>query len=103
MKRKLKHIAPLSVGKIFGALYACFGLLALPFLVIAGLASAFFPHAQDAAKGAPTPAIFGTLMLGLGLFIPVIYGVMGFLGGIVAAALYNLFARWLGGIEVEVE
>ncbi len=43
------------------------------------------------------------MMFGFGIFMPIIYGVMGFVGGIVAAALYNLFARWIGGIEVEVE
>jgi biopolymer transport protein ExbB/TolQ len=29
--------------------------------------------------------------------------VMGFIAGIIGAAIYNLFAKWIGGIEVEVE
>jgi len=36
-------------------------------------------------------------------FIPVIYGVMGFVFGIIMAAIYNLIAGWIGGTEVEVE
>lgn len=35
--------------------------------------------------------------------MPIIYAVFGFLFGIIGAAIYNLIARWLGGIEVEVE
>jgi len=42
-------------------------------------------------------------MFGMGLFMPVIYGVMGFIFGVIGAALYNLVANWIGGIEVEVE
>jgi hypothetical protein len=29
--------------------------------------------------------------------------VMGFLGGVIGGAIYNLIAGWIGGIEVEVE
>jgi hypothetical protein len=42
-------------------------------------------------------------MFGMGLFMPVIYGVMGFIFGVIGAAIYNLVAGWIGGIEVEVE
>ena len=31
------------------------------------------------------------------------YGVFGFIFGVISAAIYNLIARWIGGIEVEVE
>ena len=42
-------------------------------------------------------------MLGMGIFMPIIYGVMGLIFGVIGAALYNLVARWIGGFEVEVE
>jgi hypothetical protein len=29
--------------------------------------------------------------------------VMGFLVGVIGGWLYNLFAKWIGGIEVEIE
>jgi len=35
--------------------------------------------------------------------MPFIYAIMGFVGGIVSAFVYNLIARWVGGVEVEVE
>ena len=45
----------------------------------------------------------GGMMFGFGILMPVIYGVFGFVGGIIMAVIYNLIARWIGGIEVEVE
>lgn len=39
----------------------------------------------------------------MGLLMPVFYGVFGFIFGAISAALYNLIARWVGGIQVEVE
>ena len=102
MKRRIKRIAPLQTGKMLGALYACMGLIFLPFFALAAVAGAFAPSSQQSA-GAPAPALFAGMMFGFGIFMPIIYGVMGFVGGIIAAALYNLFARWIGGIEVEVE
>ena len=47
----------------------------------------------------------GFMALGIGftLFMPIIYAVMGFLVGVTSGWLYNLFAQWIGGIEVEIE
>jgi hypothetical protein len=42
-------------------------------------------------------------MFALGIFMPIFYAVFGFIFGIISAAIYNLVARWVGGIEVEVE
>jgi hypothetical protein len=36
-------------------------------------------------------------------FYAVFYGIFGFVFGVISAAIYNLIARWIGGIEVEVE
>lgn len=47
----------------------------------------------------------GIMGMGFGLIIiaPIMYGIMGFLVGVVGAFVYNLVAGWVGGIEVEVE
>jgi hypothetical protein len=34
--------------------------------------------------------------------LPIIYGVFGFISGLIVGALYNLIAGWTGGIEVEL-
>ena len=85
-------------------LYACMGLIFLPFFAIAGLAGAFAQHAQQ-AQNVPglSAALMAGIMFGFGIFIPIIYGAMGFVFGIIMAAIYNLIAGWIGGIEVEVE
>jgi hypothetical protein len=43
------------------------------------------------------------LGIGFTLFMPIIYAVMGFLVGVTSGWLYNLFAKWIGGIEVEIK
>jgi hypothetical protein len=104
MKRRIKRIAPLQAGKMLGVLYACMGLIFLPFFALAGIAGAFAQQAQQAHNaGGPPAALMGALMFGFGIFMPIIYGAMGFIFGVIIAAIYNLIAQWIGGIEVEVE
>ena len=33
------------------------------------------------------------------IFLPFLYVAVGFIGGIISAAVYNLVAKWSGGIE----
>ena len=44
--------------------------------------------------------IFGT---GFAILAPFLYAAMGFVFGAIGAFIYNLVAKWIGGIEVEVE
>jgi hypothetical protein len=37
------------------------------------------------------------------IFFPVLYGFMGFVAGILSALIYNLVAKWVGGIEIELK
>jgi transmembrane protein DUF3566 len=104
MTRRIKRIAPLQAGKMLGVLYACMGVIFIPVFVLAGVAGAFAQQSQQAqATGGPPAAIFAALMFGFGIFMPVFYGIFGFIFGVISAAIYNLIARWIGGIEVEVE
>jgi len=96
VKRTLKRIAPLQAGKILGIVYGAMGLLFMPFILLLSVIASHLPHGQEA----PLPFIFG---LGFAIMAPVFYGVMGFLVGVIGAAIYNLVARWVGGLEVEVE
>jgi len=34
---------------------------------------------------------------------PIFYGFMGFVGGAIGAFVYNLLAKWLGGIEIQLD
>src|SRR6266513_1379 len=104
MKRTVKRIAPLQAGKMLGVLYACIGLIVLPIFMLLASAGAFAQHAKGAqGSSTPTVAVVAGIRFWMGLFMPVIYDVMGFIFGVIGAAIYNLVAGWIGGIEVEVE
>jgi hypothetical protein len=63
--------------------------------VVAGAAAGF---QQGPAAGFP-PVALGIASI---VFLPAFYGVMGFVGGMLTAALYNLAARIMGGIEIDI-
>lgn len=86
---------------MLAVVYGCMGLIFLPFFALAGMLGAFAQHGQS-DQTAPAALIAG-IMVGMGIFMPVIYGAMGFVFGVIGAALYNLVARWIGGLELEVE
>ncbi len=88
MKIRIKKIAPLQAGKMLAAIYALFSIIFVPFLLIAALVS---------PKGS------GGLSMVIVLVIPVVYIVMGFIGGVIGAFIYNLVAGWMGGMEIEYE
>ena len=47
----------------------------------------------------------GSLATGLlSIFVlPIVYGVLAFVGGVIACFLYNVIAKYTGGIEIELE
>jgi hypothetical protein len=91
MKKQLTHIAPLRAGIVLGVLYGILSLIAVPFFLIVAIIGS--------KSGSPAPAVFG---IGFAIMLPVIYATVGFIGGIIAAAIYNLVAKWTGGLEFEV-
>jgi hypothetical protein len=94
-KRRLKSIAPLQLGKILSILYGALGLLIVPVFLVMALVTPQMPESQRAG--------FAAFGIGFALLAPVLYGAMGFITGVLGAAIYNLVAKWVGGIEVEVE
>ena len=93
--RKIKRIAPFQLGKMLALVYGVMGLLFVPIFIIGSLFAAHLPAQQRV----------GIMALGTGfaLCISLLYGLMGFILGSLGAVIYNLVARWVGGIEVEVE
>ena len=85
----LKHIGPLSVGKISGVISAVFG-------VIAGLILALF------AGTLGEPFLGGNWFVQL-IGLTLIYAIAGFVGGVIYAAIYNLVAGWVGGVQIELD
>lgn len=98
----VKSIGVLSLAKVMGTIYAGLGLVfGLIFSFFALLGAAFGSAFQEAA-GMET--LFGALFgVGAVLVLPIFYGLMGFLGGLITGGLYNVAARAVGGLRLEVE
>jgi hypothetical protein len=88
-QQRIKRFSIGQSAKFLGVLYALFGAIFIPFFLLLGM---FAPEGSGAGFG----TVFAILM-------PVMYGVFGVIGGAIGAALYNLVAGWIGGIEVEME
>lgn len=95
VKRRIKRIAPLQLGKMLALLYGIIGLIFIPFFLFMTAFSSQMPADQRT----------GVMAMGVGMAIaaPILYAVFGFIGGIIGACIYNLLAKFAGGIEVEVE
>ena len=97
MKTRLTHIDPLQAGKVLAALYLGLSLLFIPFFFLLMVIAPSLPH----QPGTPNP---GAAFAGMGLFfviiIPVFYTIIGFVGGAIAALVYNLAAKVTGGLEL---
>ncbi len=86
------------MGKMVGAVYAGLGLLmGVIFALFTIVASVI--GAASAGSGEPLVGI----AMGLGALVgmPLFYGLMGFVGGILTGAVYNFVAARMGGVELE--
>lgn len=95
MTRRLKRIAPLSLGKVAAVLYGIGGLLVAAVVLVASAAGLSLGGRDVLPMG--VAGLLGAMLL------PVFYALLGFVFGLIAAVIYNLVARWTGGIEFEVE
>jgi hypothetical protein len=87
MKKRIKNVTPLQLGKMLATLYAVLAVVLIPFMLIGVMFS----------KQPKMPGII------LAIILPMIYIALGFLFGVIGAFVYNLCAKWIGGVEVEVE
>ena len=68
---------------------------------IAYLMQAVLLHTISAeSPEAQISSVLGPIVI---ILFPIAYGVLGFVMGAVGAALYNLIAKWIGGIEIEIK
>lgn len=87
MKKQLIRISILQSSKIVTALYAVMGfiytLIGIPMIICGG---------EDVQ------------MMGIiYLLMPIIMAIIGFIFFVIFGAIYNLLAKWFGGIEVEIK
>ena len=101
---RIKKLGVLSVAKMYAAMAFVISLLiAIPyglFIIVFSLIGA-----AGARGDAGLMVGGGGIVLGIVVMIalPVMYTIMAFIGGALGALIYNLFAGFVGGIEIEVE
>jgi hypothetical protein len=96
----IRRVKPLSLGKMLGAIYGTIGMIAgLIISLVSVLGFAIGSVAAPDQLGNMVGLLFG---VGAVVFIPLVYGALGFVGGLIAALIYNWVARVVGGVEIEV-
>ena len=88
----IRRVGPLSCAKVAGVLYLILGLFfgaCISLFAMAGFAG---------GSDNPMPFFLGGAAI---VALPIFYGVLGFIGTLVMAALFNLVAGITGGIEVD--
>ena len=81
---QIEMIIMIIMGLFFGIFYAIFPSVMIPEL--------------DSLE-MPFGAGLGWLAI---IVFPIIYGILGFVTGAIGALIYNLSAKWIGGIELEL-
>ena len=103
MVTRLRHVNVVQLALVLAVLYALIGViiglvwwLVVSPLMLAGMKSTMGGGTAGAG-----------MLAGMGIFaviaFPIFYAIVGFIGGLLYAALYNLAARWTGGVEMTLE
>lgn len=101
----VRRIGAFSCAKVLGALYALLGLIFGVFYALISLLVAVIGFSTETGSGEGIAAGTFGLIFGVGsiIFFPIIYGILGFVGGLISAFLYNVIARFVGGIELDLD
>jgi hypothetical protein len=67
---------------VLALVYGLISLILVPFLLLGAM---FGPHGG-----------FDAIFV---IFLPIVYAVVGFIGGVLSAFVYNIVAKWSGGVE----
>ncbi|MCW2926774.1 MAG: hypothetical protein JWM86_742 [Thermoleophilia bacterium] len=92
MEFRLDRFSVLKLGLFAGVAYALMSLVILvPMLLIVAAAG-------DSIDNSET----GSFFIGGGaaiIIMPILYGIMGFIGGVISALVYNVIAKLMGGVQ----
>jgi hypothetical protein len=91
----VKRIGPGSAFKVGLVIYGLLGVILGAFVGLAGLLGTLFP----ASDGMPPNRV---LLVALAMGAPIAYAVFGGAMAAVGAFIYNVAARWVGGLQVEM-
>ncbi|MFZ1699815.1 MAG: hypothetical protein WBO10_06750 [Pyrinomonadaceae bacterium] len=103
-KLRIRKVGVLSSAKMYGAIALVMSLLiSIPYgliIIIYSLFGAGVVGGEAALAIGGGGIVVGILVM---VGLPIMYAIIGFVGGAIGALLYNLFAGIVGGIEIEVE
>ncbi|GAC1524737.1 MAG: hypothetical protein NVS3B11_25640 [Collimonas sp.] len=85
MKKQISRISPVQTAKVMALLYFA---ISLPMIALMGLFYAFMPGPKAS--------------IGMMFMLPFLYAIFGFIFTVFGAWIYNLVAKWIGGIEFTV-
>ncbi len=92
--REIKYIEPTSWAKVYGFILACFGLVFAALMALVGMGSSL------AGGGIFMGGGFGIAYL---VIAPIIYGLIGFVLGLISAMIYNFAAGRIGGVRIQLD
>lgn len=95
----LKRVSPASAFKVGLVAYGIVGLIlgvfcSLIAVLIAVAGVSFAPNAR--MPFLHSVGVFAVILC------PIVYGIIGGIAAVIAAAIYNLAAGWVGGVEVDI-
>ena len=93
----INRVGPVSVAKVALIVY---GILGLFFGALISLFAIGGSMVADQSGSRSLGALFG---VGAIVILPVCYAVIGAIGALIMTAVYNLAARAMGGIELDVQ
>ncbi|HEV7681832.1 MAG TPA: hypothetical protein VGO68_06895 [Pyrinomonadaceae bacterium] len=101
----IRRFSVFSVAKIQGLLTFVIGLLigvlyGLSFMIFGAAISSLAPHGDNQAMGGAGAIVIGVIIM---IAVPIFYGIIGFIGGMIGALVYNAAAGIVGGIKFELE
>ncbi|MEQ6119110.1 hypothetical protein [Reichenbachiella sp. MALMAid0571] len=90
--KRIKKFGVYQTAKVSGIIYF---LIAAVFMIPFGIISSMFGGGNF--PGFPFGGGF------FFIFMPFLYGIIGFIMAAIGCLIYNAIAKWTGGIELEVE
>lgn len=91
-RRRVKKIGVLQTSIVSAIIFFILSLImVVPVMLVMGIAGVFSDNMGFA---------FGGVFM---IFMPIMYAVIGFLVTALWCWMYNVVAKWIGGIEIEVE
>lgn len=92
----VRSVGVLSCAKVFAVVHFAIGLIFVPFFLIMAMVGVF-------AGAKAGNAFSAAVAITTAVFMPFLYGFIGFIMGALGAWIYNLASGWLGGIQLELQ